>query len=130
VSEYPDMSLLGNNLVKTFSQQQRIVGGVVFYAARVVLKKIRRKVLPRTSCIYSIGSIRNNSAWDYGNSAPIERCTRWVRIMNWKGCGREGSWPTLRYYPYICLGGLWEYTKNVSKDSQCLGRDSNRASHE
>jgi hypothetical protein len=33
------LSFLGNNSVKMFPRQQRIVGGVVFYAARVVSKK-------------------------------------------------------------------------------------------
>jgi hypothetical protein len=44
------LSLLGNNSVKTFPQERRIVGGVVFYAVRVVSKESRRLVLPRTSC--------------------------------------------------------------------------------
>jgi hypothetical protein len=39
------LSLLGNNSVKNFPRQQRIVGGVVFYAA-CVLKESRRLVLP------------------------------------------------------------------------------------
>jgi hypothetical protein len=40
--------LLGNNSVKTFPRQRRIVGGVVFYADRITLKENRRLVLPRT----------------------------------------------------------------------------------
>jgi hypothetical protein len=44
------LSLLGNNSVKTFPRQGRIVGRVVFYAIRVVSKESRRLVLPRTSC--------------------------------------------------------------------------------
>jgi hypothetical protein len=47
------LSLLGNNSVKTFPQQRRIIGCVVFYAVRVVSKEGRLLVLPRTSC-YSI----------------------------------------------------------------------------
>jgi hypothetical protein len=43
-------SLLGNNSVNTFPRQRRIVGGVVFYAVRVVSKQSRRLVLPRTPC--------------------------------------------------------------------------------
>jgi hypothetical protein len=44
------VSLLGNNSVKTFPWQRRIVGGVVFYVVRVVSKESGRSVLPRTSC--------------------------------------------------------------------------------
>jgi hypothetical protein len=44
------LSLLGNNSVKKFPRQRRIVVGVIFYAVRVVSKKIRRLVLPRISC--------------------------------------------------------------------------------
>jgi hypothetical protein len=43
------LSLLGNNSVKTFPRQQRIVGGIVFYAVRFVTKERRRAVLPRIS---------------------------------------------------------------------------------
>jgi hypothetical protein len=38
--------LLSNNSVKTFPRQRRIVGGVVFYSARVVSKESGRLVLP------------------------------------------------------------------------------------
>jgi hypothetical protein len=48
------LSLLGNNSVKTFPQQRRIFGGVVFYTVRVVTKESRRLVLPRTSCYLNI----------------------------------------------------------------------------
>jgi hypothetical protein len=44
------LSLLGNNSVKTFQRQRRIVGCVVFYAVCVVSKESRLLVLPRTSC--------------------------------------------------------------------------------
>jgi hypothetical protein len=40
--------LLVNNSVKTFPRKRRIVGGVVLYAIRVVLKESRRLVLPIT----------------------------------------------------------------------------------
>jgi hypothetical protein len=43
------LSLLGNNSVKSFPRQWRIVGGVVFCAVLVVPKESRRLVLPRTS---------------------------------------------------------------------------------
>jgi hypothetical protein len=42
-------SLLGNNSVKTFLQQRRIVGGVL-YAVRVRSNESRQLVLSRTSC--------------------------------------------------------------------------------
>jgi hypothetical protein len=45
------LSLLCNNSVKTFPRQRRIVGGVVFYAVRVVSKESRQLVLHRTSCL-------------------------------------------------------------------------------
>jgi hypothetical protein len=41
--------LLGNNSIKTFLRQRRIVGGFVFCAFRVISNKDRRLVLPRTS---------------------------------------------------------------------------------
>jgi hypothetical protein len=44
------LSLLGNNSVKTFPRQRRIVGGVVFYAVRVISKENGRLVLLRTAC--------------------------------------------------------------------------------
>jgi hypothetical protein len=44
------LSLLGNNSVKTFPRQCRIVGRVVFYVVRVVSNE-NRLVLPRTSCL-------------------------------------------------------------------------------
>jgi hypothetical protein len=42
------LSLLGNNSVKTFPRQRKIVGGDVFYAVRVISKESRWLVLPRT----------------------------------------------------------------------------------
>jgi hypothetical protein len=42
------LSLLGNGSVSTIPRQRRIVGGVCFYAVRVVSKESRRLVLPRT----------------------------------------------------------------------------------
>jgi hypothetical protein len=42
---------LGNNSVKTFPWQRRIVRGVVSYAVRAVSKECRQLVLPRTSCL-------------------------------------------------------------------------------
>jgi hypothetical protein len=45
------LSLLGNNSVKTFPRQWRIVGGVFFYAIHVISKETRRLLLPRTSCL-------------------------------------------------------------------------------
>jgi hypothetical protein len=39
-------------LGKTFSQQRRIVGGIVFYTVFALSKEIRRLILPRTSCYY------------------------------------------------------------------------------
>jgi hypothetical protein len=44
------LSLLFNS-VKTFPWEGRIVGGVVFYAVRVVTKEGRRLIVPRTSCL-------------------------------------------------------------------------------
>jgi hypothetical protein len=39
-----------NGSVNTVPRQQRIVGGVVFYAVRIVSKESTQLVLPRTSC--------------------------------------------------------------------------------
>jgi hypothetical protein len=44
------LSLPGKNSVKTLPRQRKIVGGVVFYAVRVVSKESRRLVLRITSC--------------------------------------------------------------------------------
>jgi hypothetical protein len=49
MSEYPPIvarQQLGKDVPAA-----RIVGGVVFYAIRVVSKEIRRLLLPRTSCL-------------------------------------------------------------------------------
>jgi hypothetical protein len=43
------LSLLGNNSVKMFLRQQRMIRCIVFYAARVISKESRLLVLPRTS---------------------------------------------------------------------------------
>jgi hypothetical protein len=43
--------LLGNNSVKTFPRERKIVGGIVFYAVLVVSKESTRLVLPRVSCV-------------------------------------------------------------------------------
>jgi hypothetical protein len=42
--------LLGNVSVNTFPQQRKAFGDVVFYAVRVVSKKNKSLVLPRTYC--------------------------------------------------------------------------------
>jgi hypothetical protein len=47
------LALPGNNLVKTFLQQQRIVGGVIFYMFHVLSNESMRLVLPRTSSQFS-----------------------------------------------------------------------------
>jgi hypothetical protein len=54
------LSLLGNNSVKMFPQQWRIVGGIVFYAVCVLSKESSRLVLPRTYCLVCNLSIANN----------------------------------------------------------------------
>jgi hypothetical protein len=33
--------------------------------------------------------------------------------MNWKGCGRKGSWHSLRYYTGIFLEGLRKTIKSI-----------------
>jgi hypothetical protein len=48
------LSLLGNNSVKKFPWQRKIVGGIVFYAFRAVSRGSRRLVLPRTLFIFAI----------------------------------------------------------------------------
>jgi hypothetical protein len=45
------LSLLGNNSVRKYPRQRRIVGGVDFYAVLVISKEIRGLVLPSTSCL-------------------------------------------------------------------------------
>jgi hypothetical protein len=50
------LSLQGNGSVNMFSQQRRIVGGVVFCAFLVLSNGSRRLVLPRTSGIFSSSS--------------------------------------------------------------------------
>lgn len=46
-------SLLGNNLVKAFPWQRRIVGGLIFHVVCVVSQESRQLVLPRISCLNS-----------------------------------------------------------------------------
>jgi hypothetical protein len=41
--------------------------------------------------------------------------------MNWSGCGRKLSWPSLRYYPGICLETLRKTLKNISQDNLSPG---------
>jgi hypothetical protein len=43
-------------------------------------------------------------------------------MINWKGCGRNRSWPNFRNYPGIWLGKLRETTKNLSQDSRSPGK--------
>jgi hypothetical protein len=50
-------TLLGKNSVKTFPRQERIVGGVVSCAVRVVSKKSRQLFLPRTSFYLIINTL-------------------------------------------------------------------------
>jgi hypothetical protein len=48
------VSLLGKSLVKTFPRLGRIIGGVIFYAVRVVLNESRLLVLPKTFCLFEL----------------------------------------------------------------------------
>jgi hypothetical protein len=43
--------------------------------------------------------------------------------MNWKVCGRNPSWPNLRYKTDICLQELSKTTKHLIQDSWSPGRD-------
>jgi hypothetical protein len=45
--------------------------------------------------------------------------------MNWKGFGRKRTWRNSWYYPDICLEGLRETKKNLSRDSRSPARDLN-----
>jgi hypothetical protein len=47
------LSLLGNNSVKMFLQQWRIVGGIVLYVARVESKESRNWLLPELLAVIS-----------------------------------------------------------------------------
>jgi hypothetical protein len=100
VSVYP-LSLLGNNTVKTFPRLRIIIGGVVFYAVRVVSKESRLLVLPRTSCYLYCSIIIHilrrfiiilcrpfNDAGDC-----IASDDRWM--INWIWFGRKRSWPSV-----------------------------------
>jgi hypothetical protein len=50
-------ALLGSGSVNSYPRQQRIVGGVVFYAVRVVSKESGRLVLTRNSCYFNVVEI-------------------------------------------------------------------------
>jgi hypothetical protein len=51
-----------------------------------------------------------------------------VWLMNWKGFGRKRSWPDRDDIPeFVFLVGLRITTKSLTQDSQCPGRDPNRA---
>jgi hypothetical protein len=67
------LSLLGNNSVKTFPRQRRIVGGVVFYVVLVVSKKSRRLVLPRISCYITFPPKLNSVALVRERTISTER---------------------------------------------------------
>jgi hypothetical protein len=45
--------------------------------------------------------------------------------MDWKGCGRKGSWSNLRWYPFSCLEELRKAARNLSQSIRSLGRDLN-----
>jgi hypothetical protein len=44
-------------------------------------------------------------------------------MMNWRVCEESGHGPNLRYYPGLCLEVLSKNTRNLSQDSQSLGRE-------
>jgi hypothetical protein len=47
--------------------------------------------------------------------------------MDWKGYERKQAWwPNLSYHPGIRQEGLRRNTKNVSQDTDILGRDLNQ----
>jgi hypothetical protein len=54
------LSLLGNGSGKSFPWKLGIIGGNVFYAVRVVSKKIGRSVLPRTCFFICVKQSRPN----------------------------------------------------------------------
>jgi hypothetical protein len=68
------IELLGNNSVKTFPRQRRILGGLVFYAVGVVLKESRRLVRPRTPCLVSqwMDWRRNSDLVSYSGGTRVE----------------------------------------------------------
>jgi hypothetical protein len=43
-------------------------------------------------------------------------------MKDWKGCGRNRSWPNLLYYSGILVEGLGKTTKNISECSRSQGR--------
>jgi hypothetical protein len=94
------VSFLDNSSVKTFLLQRRIVGGVVFYAARVVSKESRRLVLPRTSCFI---------IWHFNiciTSLLIERsCEKLSHIILHSWENRLLPLSTLKWI--IRLHGIW-----------------------
>jgi hypothetical protein len=55
--------LLGNIWEKMFPRQRRIVGGVVFYAVRVVSNQSRLLILPRTSCNNILPLLSRSFQW-------------------------------------------------------------------
>jgi hypothetical protein len=60
------LSLLAKNSVRTLPLQRRIIEGVVFCAAHISSKEIRRLILPRTSCFirfYFIFLMRRIYVW-------------------------------------------------------------------
>jgi hypothetical protein len=59
----------------------------------------------------------------FSSSDYTESNERMIHEMNLKQCGRKRSWPNLRLR-------LRETMKNVSQDTQSLGRNSNQGSPE
>jgi hypothetical protein len=69
---------LGNNSVRKFSRQQRILGGVVFYGVRVVSKAVCVSVYPIIVAKQRIGK-----------HVPVTRRNRWRRCFLWGSCHKR-----------------------------------------
>jgi hypothetical protein len=51
------------------------------------------------------------------------KCGKWM--INWKGCWRKRSWPSLMCCLSVCLEGLRKTTRTFRQDSRSPGRDLN-----
>jgi hypothetical protein len=100
---YIPLSLLGNNSVKSFPRKWIIVGGVVFYAVRVVSEERRRLVVLKTSCYIPLltddifeNVIKDNIIW---NSIVSWDAASHSLVQFYRGFGgSRASW-----YLFACL---------------------------
>jgi hypothetical protein len=103
------LSLEGNGSVNTFSPQQRIVGGVVFYAVCVASKENRQIVQTRTSCIMMISL-----------SASVKHIKCHINV--WKVIRKANREAMIHYKAVILDAFIFKIICNCSQDQNFFER--------